>query len=494
MRIFISYASVQQETAEKVCAFLESGGKQCWIAPRDIPVGSNYGEEIIKGIEGSAALVLVFDKAANESQHVLREVERAVSKKLPILVYRLDDTEPSKSMEYFLLSIQWMDAKGVSEQSLGALEDALERQLDANRAGDYSKEPPTNGGEAGKEGETSSGTEMPEGINPHVKVSLKKRLGILLAVAAILAVMIVLGTVQRGRDEERKGTPTSAIGQQDGDDVRKDTPGEEVKNTFFAVGDYVSFGSYLPGGEAAKDGESTIEWQVAETGSQGTLLVATRILSIRPYDCAESGYFDRDSEGAVYDRSKKDTYTEAQMREFRGSNDWETSDLYAWLNASGVVRYPGKAPQNTATDENGNAYGTEAGFLTDFTKEEALLVEQSGNGVFLLTKEQVEKYAKEGGLNPSTTPTEAAIAADETNWYASYKDSGTTDYIWATSSAAEGSACDIYFVNVSIAEEFFGMRPAAAAGYGIRPAIRIFTETVGWEGDGSRQNPYRMMP
>ena len=461
MRIFISYASAKQEAAERVCSFLEAGGKQCWIAPRDIPAGSNYGEEILRGIENSDALVLIFDAAANESQHVLREVERAVSKKLPIVVFRLDDTEPSKAMEYFLLSIQWLDAKGMTERSFGELEKALEQQL-----------------------ENKEETGMPEGINPHVKISMKKRWGILLAVMAILTVMIALGTVQKKRDEERSGTPTSAAEQPEG---------EKTGNIFLTVGDYVSFGSYLPGGKSAKDGEGAIEWQVAEVGSQGTLLVATRILAIRPFDCAESGYFDRDGEGTVYDRSKKDTYTEAQMREFRGSNDWETSDLRAWLNASGVVRYPGKMPQNTATDENGNAYGTETGFLTDFTKEEALLIEQSGNGVFLLTKEQVEKYAKEGALNPSTTPTEAAIAADETNWYASYKDSGATDYIWATISAAKGSVCDICYVNVAMAEDTFGEKPAAAAGYGIRPAIRIFTDEVSWDGDGSRQNPYRLV-
>ena len=459
MRIFISYASVQKEAAERVCSFLEAGGKRCWIAPRDIPAGSNYGEEILRGIENSDALVLVFDAAANESQHVLREVERAVSKKLPIVVLRLDDTEPSKAMEYFLLSIQWLDAKGMTERSFGELEKALERQL-----------------------ENKEETVMPEGINPHVKISLKKRLGILLAVMVILAVMIGLGTVQKKRNEERNGTPTSAVEQP-----------EEEKTVFFTVGDYVSFGSYLPGGEAAKDGNGAIEWQVAEVGSQGTLLVATRILAIRPFDCAESGYFDRGSDGTVYDRSKKDTYTEEQMREFRGSNDWETSDLRVWLNTSGVVRYQGKAPQNAATDENGNAYGTEAGFLTDFTKEEALLIEQSGNGVFLLTKEQVEKCAKEGALNPSTTPTEAAIAADETNWYLSYKDAGATDYIWATASAVEESTCEIYYVESSLSEETFGTKYAAAAGYGIRPAICIFPGEGKWEGDGSRQNPYRMI-
>ena len=497
MRIFISYASAQRETAEHICAFLEAGGKQCWIAPRDIPAGSNYGEEIIKGIEDSDALVSVFDKAANESQHVLREVERAVSKKLPIVVYRLDDTVPSKAMEYFLLPIQWLDAGEMSEQSLGKLAGALERQVSASKESAGTKTNPGNGEmtENGIPGaKEAAGKPMPEGINPHVKISLKKRLGILAGVMAILAVMIVLGTVQKGRDAERTENPTSGVQQTENPNGQEQLPDNSVEDSVsFVVGDYVSFGSYVPGGEAAENGEGAIEWQVVDVNGEGTLLVATRILAIRPFDCAESGSFDRDGEGVYYDRNKKDTYADAQMREFRGSNDWETSDLRAWLNANGIVSYPGKTPQNGATDENGNAYGTEAGFLTDFTKAEAALVEQSGNGVFLLTKEQVREYALAGALNPSTTPTEAAIAADETSWYRNYKDAGATDYIWATASAAEESACDIYYVNISLAGETFATKYAAAAGFGVRPAVCISADEEHWEGDGSRQNPYRMV-
>lgn len=482
MRIFISYASAQQKVAEKLCTFFEASGKKCWIAPRDIPAGSNYGEEIIKGIEGSNALVLVFDAAANESQHVLREVERAVNRKLPIVVYRLDDTVPSKAMEYFLLSIQWLDADGVSERSLGALEGALERQV-----GEEASEQPLE--------ETKKRTDLPEGINPHVKISMKKRLWILFAVMGILTVMLVLGMLQRKRDEEEKDM--SADGEQQaqitGEALQEGNDTEKVGVTF-AVGDYVSFGYYLPEGTTDKDGGAGIEWEVVETGTEGTLLVATKLLSIRPFDCAESGAFGRDESGIFYNKSQKDTYTEEQMRAFRGSNDWEASDLYAWLNASGVVRYPGKTPQNGATDENGNAHTTETGFLTDFSREEVRLIEQSGQGVFLLTKEQVEQYVSAGVLNPAVVPTEEAISADETSWYASYKDAGAPDYIWATASGVEGSACEIYYVETSLTEELFGTKYAAAAGYGIRPAIRIFPAEGKWEGDGSRQNPYRMIP
>ena len=496
MRIFISHAKEQRETAQRICAFLEAKGKKCWIAPRDILIGNNYGEEIVKGIESCDAFVLVFDKAANESQHVLREVERAVSKKLPIVVYRLDKTVPSKAMEYFLLSIQWLRPDSVSEESLGQLEEALEQQVAISRekAASATEE---EGGAAGQEASDEAGAKensMPEGINPHVKIPLKKRLGILAAVVAVLAILIALGAVQKGREEKRKETPTSGVQQPDTGDVQGQQPGDSVEESVsFAVGDYVSFGSYVPGGETAENGEGAIEWQVVDVTGEGTLLVATRILSIRPFDCAESGSFGWDNEGNFYDRTKADTYTDTQIREFRGSNDWETSDLRVWLNANGIVSYPGKTPQNKATDENGNAYSTETGFLTDFTKEEAALVEQSEKGVFLLTKEQVSEYALVGALNPSTTPTEAAIAADETTWYRGYKDSGATDYIWATASAAEGRACDIYYVNISLAEETFATKYAAASGFGVRPAICISPEEAHWEGDGSRQNPYRMV-
>ena len=476
MRIFISYASAQKETAEQICTFLEAGGKKCWIAPRDIPAGSNYGEEIIEGIEGSDALVLVFDKAANESQHVLREVERAVSRKLPIIVYRLDDTVPSKAMEYFLLSIQWLDAEEVSEVSLGKLEGALEHLVGLPK---------------GEEG--TGAAPMPEGINPHVKVSVNKRLGILVAVVGILAVMIALGSIQKSRDEERAKTPTGGAQQPGVSEGWEQLPEDATETGVnLMVGDYVSFGSYVPGGVTVESGDGAIEWQVVDVTEEGTLLVSTKILAIRPFDCAESGRFGWDSEGNVYDRTKADSYTEAQMREFRGSNDWESSDLRAWLNASGIVSYPGKTPQNGATDENGNAYNTETGFLTDFTKAEAALVEQSGNGVFLLTMEQVREYALTGVLNPSATPTEEAIAADETSWYQGYKDSGATDYIWATASASEERTCDIYYVNISLAGDTFATKYAAASGFGVRPAICIATEEGHWEGDGSRQNPYRM--
>src|SRR5688500_10343479 len=43
---FISYASDNREKAEAICASLEQRGRVCWIAPRDIRAGREYGDEI----------------------------------------------------------------------------------------------------------------------------------------------------------------------------------------------------------------------------------------------------------------------------------------------------------------------------------------------------------------------------------------------------------------------------------------------------------------
>src|ERR1700704_2779723 len=82
---FISYSSQDKPTADATCATLESMGIRCWIAPRDILPGADYGESIINAIENAKAMVLIFSSAANASPQIKREVERAVSKAVPII-------------------------------------------------------------------------------------------------------------------------------------------------------------------------------------------------------------------------------------------------------------------------------------------------------------------------------------------------------------------------------------------------------------------------
>lgn len=108
--VFVSYASPDREPAFRIVEFLESNGVSCWVAPRDVSPGMEYGEAIISGIENSRALVLVLSEESNNSQFVRKEVERAVSKVKPVLPVRIREVSPAGSLEFFISSAQWIDA------------------------------------------------------------------------------------------------------------------------------------------------------------------------------------------------------------------------------------------------------------------------------------------------------------------------------------------------------------------------------------------------
>ena len=117
--IFVSYASQDRDVAFRIVAYLEQNGIRCWVAPRDVPPGMEYGEAIIQGIAQSRALVLILSDQSNESQFVRKEVERAVSKTKPVLPVRIREVKPSGSLEFFISSSQWVDAwKSPMEQHL----------------------------------------------------------------------------------------------------------------------------------------------------------------------------------------------------------------------------------------------------------------------------------------------------------------------------------------------------------------------------------------
>ena len=108
--VFISYSSKDRGTADAVCHLLESRGIACWMAPRDILPGANWAESIIDAIGAARVMVLIFSASANASVQIHREVERAVHRGLTVVPLRIEDTPPSKTMEYFISSPHWLDA------------------------------------------------------------------------------------------------------------------------------------------------------------------------------------------------------------------------------------------------------------------------------------------------------------------------------------------------------------------------------------------------
>ncbi|HEX2788833.1 MAG TPA: TIR domain-containing protein [Steroidobacteraceae bacterium] len=130
--VFISYASQDAAVANTVVEALELSGIGCWIAPRDVTPGAFYADEIVHAIDAAKALVLILSHHAANSQHVVREVERAASKRHPVVALRLDQAPLPAGLEYFLNTSQWLDASaGDITRSMSKLIAALRVAIQA---------------------------------------------------------------------------------------------------------------------------------------------------------------------------------------------------------------------------------------------------------------------------------------------------------------------------------------------------------------------------
>lgn len=128
--VFISFSTKDKPTADAVCAVLEARGIRCWMAPRDVLPGVDWGEAIIDAINETAIMVLVLSRNANESVQLKREVERAVHKGTIIIPFRIEDVPLSKALEYHISTTHWLDALTPPlESHLAHLADRIEGLL-----------------------------------------------------------------------------------------------------------------------------------------------------------------------------------------------------------------------------------------------------------------------------------------------------------------------------------------------------------------------------
>jgi hypothetical protein len=128
--VFISYANANKGWALAACAVLEGRGIRCWIAPRNISPGTEWGAAIIEAIDVCRIMVLMFSGQANESPQVRREVERAVSKGLIVFPCRVEDAQPVGAMEYALSNTHWLDVfTPPVEEQMNRLADSVQALL-----------------------------------------------------------------------------------------------------------------------------------------------------------------------------------------------------------------------------------------------------------------------------------------------------------------------------------------------------------------------------
>ena len=124
--VFISYEKHDAAIANDLCAYLEKNGHACWIAPRDIVAGENYAGEIIRGVKGSSAFIVICSAHTKDSGHVLNEVSIAFDKKIQIIPYCIEDTALGDNMDYYLAAIHRIISTGDRSTDFKAILETLE--------------------------------------------------------------------------------------------------------------------------------------------------------------------------------------------------------------------------------------------------------------------------------------------------------------------------------------------------------------------------------
>ena len=459
MYVFLSHSSTDGEIASALCKELENNGIDCFLAPRDIRTGYEYAEEIINGIDRTDAMILILSNRSNTSPHVLREVERAVSKNIPIIVYRIEDVILTKSMEYFLMAHQWVNGKANDYQEMIA----------AVRNLTYKKE-------------------RIDYLNAVVNEQKKEKKSqkqvtkftvILCALCAVITLIMFVSVNCGGNDSS---------GEQGGSDGNQTQNGETniekvAKNV--KLGDELVFGEY---------NGAPIKWRVINLSEdkKEAVLITSEIITMKAFDAADSEEFCKDK-GEYYfinRETKADTDLEFQAY-IRGNSEWASSDIRAWLNEEkGLANYGDSAPGDSKMSYKINGYDIEPGFLTNFNKNEiaaikTTTVETKGNElsseevittedkVFLLSVDEL-KWLEDANMNILTYPTEECLEQDKSDWYeGEYEAHGSRTYCWWLRDPVEGFSAKCYMVGTEYYDNKIWEKEVGLEGYGIRPAITV---------------------
>lgn len=108
--IFISYSHQDKQIATMVLSVLEQNGIKCWIDYRDAFPGNSFATSIVRAIKECKYFVLLLSTASGDSSHVLNEVNSAVKVGKTIIPFKIDDSEMSEGLEYYVGKTHWLEA------------------------------------------------------------------------------------------------------------------------------------------------------------------------------------------------------------------------------------------------------------------------------------------------------------------------------------------------------------------------------------------------
>ena len=130
--VFISYTTTDKAVADAVCHRLEAAGIRCWIAPRDVGYGKDWGASIVEAIGAAKLVVVIFSAAANASRHILDEVGTALDTGATVIPFRIEDILPTGALRLHLNRLHWLDAlSSPLDQHIDRLIESAKRNLPA---------------------------------------------------------------------------------------------------------------------------------------------------------------------------------------------------------------------------------------------------------------------------------------------------------------------------------------------------------------------------
>lgn len=131
--VFISHSKLDKNIAQLICESLENKAIGCWIAPRDIPYGTEWAAEIANAIKQCKVFLFLFSKNSNVSRQCPKEVNIADNTGIPVLCVALDDIEMNPSLQYHLSNSQVMfvDAKKI-KSNIDNISSSITDMLNSN--------------------------------------------------------------------------------------------------------------------------------------------------------------------------------------------------------------------------------------------------------------------------------------------------------------------------------------------------------------------------
>lgn len=117
-QVFISHSQKDKAIADIICNSLEQAGIDCWIAPRDIPYGTDWAGEIADAIKASKMFLFILSHSSNASRQCPKEINIADNANIPMLCIAIDEVKMNSALEYHLSNKQavFVNAKHIRDE------------------------------------------------------------------------------------------------------------------------------------------------------------------------------------------------------------------------------------------------------------------------------------------------------------------------------------------------------------------------------------------